>query len=182
MLQGNSTNENFLQQTRNQFVVLCLIHFVADHFSPSKTSHPPWMLLGSDTPSRPWKEHQLNIKYMKQHLDISEETFQTVRADFSCIKYQRKERWQTMLQNSTASPWVGFTHIPFTVLPPQLHSPSPAWSFTDKSVGNKRIASKNKIYTEWMNCNHHHHLGLTHQSWAGLMGCILKLEKKTFFF
>lgn len=50
-----------------------------------------------------------------------------------------------MLQNSTASPLVGFTDIPFTILPPQLHSPSPAWSFRDKNVQNKRISSKNKF-------------------------------------
>lgn len=36
------------------------------------------------------------------------------------------EIWRTMLQKSTASPLAGFTHNPWTIFPPQLHSPDPA--------------------------------------------------------
>lgn len=51
-------------------------------------------------------------------------------------KMNNKEVWskrdrerlkkQTMLQKRTASPLVGFTEMPFMILPPQVHSPSPA--------------------------------------------------------
>ncbi|KAL3617288.1 glutathione S-conjugate-exporting ATPase Abc4 [Castilleja foliolosa] len=34
-------------------VMSCLIHFVADHFSPASTSQPPCRLFGSDCPSSP---------------------------------------------------------------------------------------------------------------------------------
>lgn len=39
-------------------------------------------------------------------------------------------RKQTMLQKSTASPLIGFTDKPFTIFPPQLHSPVPACDVT----------------------------------------------------
>ena len=40
----------------NQKVNFCLIHFVADHFSPSRTAHPLWRLLESVLPSSPWNK------------------------------------------------------------------------------------------------------------------------------
>jgi hypothetical protein len=39
----------------------------------------------------------------------------------------------TMLQKSTASPFFGLTHKPFTVFPPQLHSASPALTISKTS-------------------------------------------------
>jgi hypothetical protein len=42
------------------------------------------------------------------------------------IKLVRGKEWRTMLQNSTASPLFGLTHSPLSIVPPQLHSPSPA--------------------------------------------------------
>ena len=42
-----------VDKTTYQDVALCLIHFVADHFSPDSTSQPPCMLFGSDSPFRP---------------------------------------------------------------------------------------------------------------------------------
>nr|GMD59979.1 hypothetical protein Iba_chr12aCG6670 [Ipomoea batatas] len=42
---------------QHQEIALSLIHFVADHFSPDRTSHPPCRLFGSDSPSSPWLQN-----------------------------------------------------------------------------------------------------------------------------
>lgn len=46
---------------------------------------------------------------------------------------------QTMLQKSIASPLTGFTDKPFTIFPPQLHSPVPAWN----------LVASNNIHVQW---------------------------------
>ena len=46
-----------------------------------------------------------------------------------------------MLQKSTASPLFGFTDIPLSFFPPQLHSPEPAWELISKKF--KHIMQQN---------------------------------------
>lgn len=46
---------------KTQKLAFCLIHFVADHFSPLRTAHPPWRLFGSVSPSSPWKDDNQDL-------------------------------------------------------------------------------------------------------------------------